>query len=100
VTAVHFSGPAAQDLSEAVRWYDQQRAGLGGELFDAAQVAVERIREHPESGAPRPTRPEVRQLRLQKFPYNLVYQIRSDGAVIVAVAHTSRRPDYWSHRVS
>jgi toxin ParE1/3/4 len=98
VTPFQFSDPASQDLAEAVRWYEQQRSGLGAELLGAVSAAVEQIRAHPESGTPRPSRPGIRQVLVPRFPYSVVYQVR-DGAVrVIAVAHTSRRPDYWRHR--
>ena len=97
--AVHFSEPAAEDLTEAVRWYEQQRAGLGAELLAAVTAAIDHIRRYPESASPRPSRPAVRQMLASRFPYRLVYQFRSDEVRIVAVAHVSRQPDYWRHRL-
>lgn len=97
--SVHFSEPAAQDLAEAVRWYDRHRPGLGADLLDTVAAAIEQIRQHPGSGSPRPTRPAVRQVRVSRFPYHVVYQHRTDDVRVIAVAHTSRRPEYWRHRL-
>ena len=33
---------------------------------------------------------------LDRFPFTIPYQIAHDGVVIVALAHTSRRPDQWT----
>ncbi len=92
------SDPATTELIHAIRWYEQQRAGLGGELFDAITETIDLIRTHPEIGVPRLTRRPSRQLRVNRFPYNVVYRIRDGDIYVVAVAHTSRRPDYWKHR--
>jgi hypothetical protein len=35
VKPFQLSDPAITELTHAFRWYEQQRAGLGGELFDA-----------------------------------------------------------------
>ena len=96
---VYFSEPAGQDLTEAVRWYERQRAGLGAEVLDAVSAAIDHLRRYPESASPRPSRPAVRQMFVSRFPYRLVYQIRNHEVRIVAVAHTSRHPDYWRHRL-
>ena len=32
---VRSSEPASAELTEAVRWYETRRTGLGGEFFDA-----------------------------------------------------------------
>jgi hypothetical protein len=69
VKPFRFSDPATTELAHAIRWYEQQRAGLGGELFDAIAETINLIRTHPEIGLPRPTRRPSRQLRVNRFPY-------------------------------
>jgi hypothetical protein len=32
------------------------------------------------------------------FPYSVVYRVHRDDIYVIAVAHSSRRPDYWRHR--
>jgi plasmid stabilization system protein ParE len=59
---------------------------------------IDLIRAHPEIGAPRPASRPCRQLRVNRFPYNVVYRIRELDIYVVAVAHSSRRPDYWKNR--
>ena len=93
------SDPASAELTDAIRWYEQLRPGLGGELFDAITATIDVIRTHPEIGAPRATRRPSRQLLVTGFPYNIVYRLRDDDIYVVAVAHTSRRPNYWKHRI-
>ncbi len=92
------SDPATAELTHAIRWYEQQRTGLGGELLDAITETIDLIRTHPELGVPQPTRRPSRQLHVNRFPYNVVYRIRDDDIYVVAVAHTSRRPNYWKDR--
>lgn len=42
--------------------------------------------------------PDRRVAVLDRFPFTLPYQITDDSIVILALAHTSRRPDYWARR--
>jgi hypothetical protein len=35
---------------------------------------------------------------LDRFPFAVPYQIKREEIVIPALAHTSRRPGYWSRR--
>ncbi|MBI3461482.1 MAG: type II toxin-antitoxin system RelE/ParE family toxin [Planctomycetes bacterium] len=35
---------------------------------------------------------------LPRFPYRIIYEVRSDEIVILAIAHNRRRPGYWSRR--
>jgi toxin ParE1/3/4 len=32
------------------------------------------------------------------FPYQIIYRVVGDVMVVIAVAHTSRRPGYWKRR--
>lgn len=91
---------AARELAKAVAWYDSQQFGLGRDLINEAQAAVERLRPDPASW------PEIvrhfRRVPLQRFPYSIIFRIdeRNDRIVIVAFAHASRRPAYWKRRWS
>jgi len=41
----------------------------------------------------------VRRCRLRRFPYGLIYHADEVGVLLIAVAHTHRRPGYWSERL-
>jgi hypothetical protein len=38
-------------------------------------------------------------LRTRRFPFRVVYELQPDRIWIVAVAHLSRRPGYWTRRL-
>jgi toxin ParE1/3/4 len=98
VKSVRFGQPASEELAEAVRWYEMRRSGLGGDFYDAIVRTIDLIRTHPEIGTARTGRLPNRQLRVPRFPYRIIYRIREEDIYVVAVAHTSRRPEYWRHR--
>ena len=41
---------------------------------------------------------KTRVLPFRSFPYSLVYRVSSDQGRVIAVAHHSRRPGYWTGR--
>jgi hypothetical protein len=41
----------------------------------------------------------TRRVFLKDFPYAVVYRPASDGIIVFALAHRSRRPGYWLLRV-
>ena len=41
----------------------------------------------------------VRSKGVNGFPYRVVYFVAGEQLVVVAVAHTKRRPGYWRDRV-
>jgi plasmid stabilization system protein ParE len=58
--------------------------------------AIKSIADTPERW-PEATRGE-RRFILPRFPYSILYRIRSDAVFVVAVAHQRRRPGYWRDR--
>jgi plasmid stabilization system protein ParE len=90
--------PASEELSAAVGWYQSQQPGLGADFYDAVVRAVDRVQEHPEIGTPASLDQQTRRVLVARFPYQIVYRVRPDEIVIVAVAHLRRRPEYWKDR--
>ncbi|HEY3763157.1 MAG TPA: type II toxin-antitoxin system RelE/ParE family toxin [Verrucomicrobiae bacterium] len=87
---------ATSELEQAIAWYEQHESGLGERLYVAFQEARLFIRRHPSMG----TRFDhgTRKWRVRNFPYKVIYIDLPDEILIVAFAHDSRRPGYWSDR--
>lgn len=94
---LRYSSVASDELTNAVKRYEQQRPGLGGQFLAEIQNAEKLLDVHHEIG--RLIRPELRSFALNRFPYKLLYAVDEDGILIVAVAHDKQRPDYWWVRV-
>ena len=88
---------AREEFSAAVRWYEEQRPGLGVELFDAVVQATSGIQAQPEIGTLSRDR-RTRRVLVQRFPYQVVYRLSANEIVIVAIAHLKRKPGYWKKR--
>jgi plasmid stabilization system protein ParE len=89
---------AVAEIDYEVDYYESRHAGLGAELEDELETAFELVLRFPEAAPQWKNRPDRRVLTLDRFPFTLAYQIVSDEIVILALAHTSRRPGYWSQR--
>ncbi len=68
---VRLSSEAQTELAEAIRWCEEQRPGLGGELLAAVRHTLSLIARRPELGG---------------------------SVLVVAAAHLKRRPGYWKSR--
>lgn len=93
---------ARRDFRSSMAWYERQ-AGLGAEFASAVESAFRRIEADPETlpsaENPWPRRGrDVRRCPVDGFPYQVIFEIRVVELVVLAVAHSSRRPGYWSRR--
>jgi toxin ParE2 len=88
---------AQRELDEAVSYYNGQVAGLGDAFLLEVVATIERIRRFPEGW--HPLGKNIRRCRLRRFPYGLIYQPDKNEILIIAVAHSHRRPSYWRDRL-
>ena len=95
---IRISELASDELSEAVRWYEARRFGLGGDFFDAVNATLVLVETSPEIGATVSPDGHTRRVLVARFPYQVVYRLRPTELVIVAIAHLKRRPGYWTNR--
>jgi len=94
---VRFLEVAQRELDEAIAYYNSQVPGLGDAYLVESVATIERIRRFPEAW--QPLGEQVRRCRLRRFPYGLIYTVDEGNILIVAVAHTHRRPGYWRDRL-
>ena len=92
---------AARREAERERAYYERAAGLGDDFIDELASVLTSIRRVPQASSVVETvRGEVvRRVLLERFPFKVVYVVRGRHVLVVAVAHTSRHPDYWKSRL-
>jgi plasmid stabilization system protein ParE len=92
-----FAKIAREEMAEAKRYYERQQRGLGMTFQHEAAVSAKRILEQPLAWqveiAP------VRRFVFNRFPYKMLYVIRGERIIVLAVAHQHRNPDYWIERI-
>ncbi len=79
------------DLELAFNWYESEKIGLGDELLEEWENICEYIRTQPYSAVL--YKRNIRQARLHRFPFFVMYEIFDDNIVIYSVAHSKRHPD-------
>lgn len=92
-----FLESAQIELEEEVKYFNEQQAGLGYEFAEEVADTISRILRYPEAWAKLSRR--TRRCRTKRFPYGVIYQIRGDRILIVAIGHLRRKPFYWRDRV-
>jgi hypothetical protein len=88
---------ARQEASVAVAYYAAVDQQLGADFLTELGNALTRILGSPKAWTKHIA--GTRRCLLRRFPYGVVYQIRSESIQIVAVAHLHRRPQYWIERL-
>ncbi len=86
------------EIDHEVDYYEARQIGLGAELEDEIDAVFATILRFPEGAPQWKSRPDRRVAVLDRFPFTIPYQVTGDELVILALAHTSRRPGYWSRR--
>ena len=97
MTPVRYHPAAEDELLNEIGYLELRAKGLGRRFFAEVRRAESLIAQYPESA--REILPGIRKRVLRKFRYALMYSIEKDGLLILALAHHSRRPGYWAHRV-
>ena len=93
---IKYHWAAEAELLNEIAFLESQAIGLGQRLFDEVLMAEKRIREFPLSSPE--VRTGIRKLVLRKFRYTLYYTSDKETALILAVAHHRRAPQYWADR--
>lgn len=95
--AIRFHPAARREILRAFDWYRQEASPriAAGFLDDFEQVLA-LLKKHPEIGETGSSR--TRRLVFQRYPYTVVYRLAGETLEIVAIAHHSRKPEYWAVR--
>src|SRR5436190_15929044 len=88
---------AALEFRQSRWWYAKRSPDAARRFREAVAATVARITAEQER-FPLVER-DYRRARVARFPFVLIFYRRPRGDImIVAVAHTSRRPGYWRKR--
>lgn len=94
---IDFLQPAEEEFLEGVEYYNHQRKGLGFEFAVEVKRTLERIVRYPKAWAPLSER--TRRCRTNRFPYGVIYQLRRESVLIVAIMDLRRDPKTWKSRL-
>jgi len=92
-----FHPRADAELSEAVRYYEERQSGLGLVFAEEVYAAIRRVSEYPDAWSI--LSQNTRRCLVNRFPYGVIFQVKSGVLLIIAVANLHRQPDYWRDRI-
>lgn len=85
------------ELAEGAAFIERERAGYGARFIAAFLGARDLLTRFPRAG-PR-TASRNRRKRISGFRYDIVYRLRRGDIYVLAIAHHSRKPNYWRRRL-
>lgn len=96
MSSIRFHDDARIELVEQVRYYEEASPGLGERFGSEIEIAVSRAGRIPLLGSI--YKYGTRRVFPKKFPFSVIYLVREQEVVILAIAHFRRKPAYWRNR--
>jgi plasmid stabilization system protein ParE len=88
-----FLPPAAREVKEAAKFYEDRVSGLGFDFIAEVRAAIRRIVAQPQAWCPLDD--TFRRCRTRRFPYGIIYSVEGEQVLIVSVMHLHRHPESW-----
>jgi plasmid stabilization system protein ParE len=86
-----------RDVAEALKYYTDISARLADEFQTEVREIISQAADNPLRF--HPTQRGFRRANLRRFPYHILYEVRSDCLRVMHVRHHKRHPDYGMERV-
>lgn len=88
---------ALQEAEDARAWY-RERSSAAAERFTAElSDGMAQVTQSPTVWPA--FRRGTRRYLLRNFPYSIVFVLKGDSILVLAVAHDKRRAGYWASRL-
>lgn len=97
MTPVQISSAASHDVRSAAKYYAEEGAGLARAFLDDFDRTCSLVAQAPEIGTPIGS--GFRKLVMQRYPFIVIYRFEHGRAMVFAVGHQRRHPDFWLHRI-
>ena len=91
--------PAAEaEHLESIAYYESKRAGLGASYLAEFEITMRIVCKSPHRFRIE-EEPDIRCVRLKRFPFTVLFRASSGNIQVLAIAHKRRRPQYWLGRI-
>lgn len=96
---IFYSEEAEEDVKLAFDFYSRESDFLGTYFLDSLKYAENVILKNPEGFQVRYF-DKIRAYPLKKFPFLILYVLKSDSVYVLAVFNTNQNPEHISVRLS
>jgi len=94
---------ARTEVADGIAHYEMHQEGLGERFYRDVKRAIRAAIDDPKRYVQierKRSRRELRRVDLGDFPFSVIYEVMPDEIVVLAIAHQSRRDEYWARRSS
>ena len=91
-----FHPDAEAEMIAAAAYYERQQVDLGRRFLASVQDAANRIVMNPALYGT--VELDVQRCLTRTFPFGVLFRVRKDEILIMAVMHLHREPSYWRNR--
>ena len=96
---IYYFHPAAEaEHLESVAYFESKRPGLGASYLAEFERTIDTACGAPHR-YPAEKQPDVRRIRMKRFPFTILFRESLGNVQVLAVAHHRRRPQYWLGRL-
>lgn len=92
-----FHPEARIEFIDAIAYYESCRNGLGTRFSREVRATIRRISLRPAAWPN--ISANTRRCLTSRFPFGVIYEVRENDILVIAVSHLSRKPGYWLDRV-
>ena len=85
------------EFHDAIKYYETQQIDLGIKFQNDVKSSIKRIKEFPDPYVA--VKKNIRRCLLHKFNYSILYTIKDNYILIIAISHQHRKPDYLVDRI-
>ena len=91
------SPEAENDLKEIFSWYEDNRIGLGYDFLLQVDAGINFVKRNPEI---HPIEYKgTRKHLIKRFPYKIIYLVKEEEIIVLAVLHGKRSFELLKNRV-
>lgn len=89
---------AADEVADAFAYYESVDSEVGERFKLELDRAEQMVQRTPESWGP--YLHGTQGFRFRGFPFVMTYIVRDERIIVLAIAHTRRKPGYWRSRLA
>jgi toxin ParE1/3/4 len=93
-----FHPEASAELEESARYYEDRQEGLGWHFRRSVRTTVDALCQNSDIFRFVGHDQILRQARVKRFPYAVMFLDYTDRVEIIAIRHFKRKPGFWLSR--